>query len=291
MKVERFLGNPILSVSTHPETLDDLPGNINGPSVIRVPDWVKNPLGKYYMYYGHHRGTYIRLAYADYIEGPWFVYAPGVLKMEDAYAIHHIASPDVHIDNDQQIIRMYYHSPIDQPRQQRTRVATSHDGINFSARPEILGAPYLRVLYWDGFYYAVGMPGIFYRSSDPLSGFVEGPTLFGSDQRHVALLKDGDTLNIFHTFVGDEPESILLSRVDVSGDWMSWNASESQVLLKPERSYEGGYKVLEPSKRGPINERVMQLRDPAIFKEDGKIYLFYVVAGEQGIALAKIFNC
>ena len=115
--------------------------------------------------------------------------------------------------------------------------------------------------------------------------------MFGSDQRHVALLKDGDTLNIFHTFVGDEPESILLSRVDVSGDWMSWNASESQVLLKPERSYEGGYKVLEPSKRGPINERVMQLRDPAIFKEDGKIYLFYVVAGEQGIALAKIFNC
>ena len=95
MKIERFLGNPILSVSTHPETIDELPGNINGPSVIKVPEWVKNPLGKYYMYFGHHRGTYIRLAYANSIEGPWFMYEPGVLKMEDAYAFRHIASPDV----------------------------------------------------------------------------------------------------------------------------------------------------------------------------------------------------
>ena len=290
MKIERFLGNPILSVSTHPETIDQLPGNINGPSVIRVPEWVKNPLGKYYMYFGHHRGTYIRLAYANSIEGPWFMYEPGVLKMEDAYAIRHIASPDVHIDDDNKIIRMYYHSPIDQPREQRTRVATSPDGIDFSAKPEILGAPYFRVLFWDDFYYAVGMPGIFYRSANPVSGFVEGPTLFGPDQRHVALFKDGDTLNIFHTFAGDEPENILLSKVDVSPDWMDWHASDAQVVLTPERTYEGGYRELKASSRGPINERVMQLRDPAIFKEEGQIYLFYVIAGEQGIALAKVYD-
>ena len=54
MKIERFIGNPILSVSTHPETIDQLPGNINGPSVIKVPEWVKNPLGKYYMYFGQY---------------------------------------------------------------------------------------------------------------------------------------------------------------------------------------------------------------------------------------------
>jgi len=35
---------------------------------------------------------------------------------------------------------------------------------------------------------------------------------------------------------------------------------------------------------------VMQLRDPAIFKEEGQIYLFYVIAGEQGIALAKVYD-
>ena len=28
--------------------------NINGPSLIKVPDWVENPLGKYYLYFSHH---------------------------------------------------------------------------------------------------------------------------------------------------------------------------------------------------------------------------------------------
>ena len=39
--------------------------NINGPSLIRVPDWVENPLGRYYLYFADHRGSYIRLAVAD----------------------------------------------------------------------------------------------------------------------------------------------------------------------------------------------------------------------------------
>ena len=58
--------------------------NINGPSVISVPSWVKNPLGKYYMYFAHHKGEYIRLAYADSIEGPWRIYQPGSLRVKDS---------------------------------------------------------------------------------------------------------------------------------------------------------------------------------------------------------------
>ena len=30
--------------------------NINGPSLVRVPEWVEDPLGKYYLYFAHHRG-------------------------------------------------------------------------------------------------------------------------------------------------------------------------------------------------------------------------------------------
>ncbi len=33
--------------------------NIAGPSLVRVPDWVENPLGRYYLYFADHRGTYI----------------------------------------------------------------------------------------------------------------------------------------------------------------------------------------------------------------------------------------
>ncbi|NET62179.1 MAG: hypothetical protein F6K47_40550, partial [Symploca sp. SIO2E6] len=32
--------------------------NINGPSLIRVPEWIENPLGRYYLYFAHHQGKY-----------------------------------------------------------------------------------------------------------------------------------------------------------------------------------------------------------------------------------------
>jgi hypothetical protein len=34
---------------------------------------------------------------------------------------------------------------------------------------------------------------------------------------------------------------------------------------------------------------VNQLRDPAIFEEDGRTYLLYAVAGESGIAIAELW--
>ena len=33
---------------------------------------------------------------------------------------------------------------------------------------------------------------------------------------------------------------------------------------------------------------VNQLRDPAIYVEDGRTYLFYAVAGESGIAIGEV---
>ncbi|MBI2946207.1 MAG: hypothetical protein HYY23_01070, partial [Verrucomicrobia bacterium] len=60
-RIERLQGNPII----RPEMLPGKDGNnINGPSLIRVPGWVKSPLGRYYLYFAHHSGQYIRLAYA-----------------------------------------------------------------------------------------------------------------------------------------------------------------------------------------------------------------------------------
>jgi hypothetical protein len=35
---------------------------------------------------------------------------------------------------------------------------------------------------------------------------------------------------------------------------------------------------------GPLHE----LRDPAIYKEDGKTYLLYSIAGESGIGIAEL---
>ena len=44
----------------------------------------------------------------------------------------------------------------------------------------------------------------------------------------------------------------------------------------------------KPSRRGYIDVRVNQLRDPSIYQEDDKTYLLYSVAGESGIAIAEI---
>ena len=79
LKIERLSGNPII----RPAMLPAHDGaNINGPSLIRVPTWIPNPLGNYYLYFAHHGGTYIRLAYADALTGPWTVYKLDTLRLE-----------------------------------------------------------------------------------------------------------------------------------------------------------------------------------------------------------------
>ena len=71
--------------------------NINGPSLIRVPDWVEQPLGRYYLYFAHRDGRYIRRACRDDLLGPWATYRDGVLPLRDALFAGHVASTDVHV--------------------------------------------------------------------------------------------------------------------------------------------------------------------------------------------------
>ena len=66
VRATRLPRNPLITV----ETSASLRGNVNGPTVIGVPDWVERPLGRYYMYFANHMGEFIRLAYADAVTGP-----------------------------------------------------------------------------------------------------------------------------------------------------------------------------------------------------------------------------
>jgi hypothetical protein len=317
-RVRRLLDAPIVTPETHPS----LGPNIQGPSLIRVPDWVPEPLGRYYLYFADHKGRYIRLAFADELAGPWTVHPPGSLQLADSgfptdpppvppgalakvrallartgvelphdleseLTWPHIASPDVHVDSRERRIVMYFHG-LERFAQQATRVATSRDGLRFEARPEILGRPYFRVFQHAGARYALAMPGQLYRSETGLTHFEPGPRLFADDMRHSALLLRGDQLHVFWTRVGDAPERILLSRIDVSGPWETWREGEAVEVLRPERPWEGADAPLEPSIRSVAYGRVNQLRDPAIFEEEGRTWLLYAVAGESGIAIAEL---
>jgi hypothetical protein len=318
VRVERLLDGPIISPDLHPS----IGVNIQGPSLIRVPDWIDGQLGDYYLYFADHKGRYIRLAYADDLLGPWRIHLPGSLQLEQSRFLTeppestpeqvvqfearlkrngvaiahdllleittpHIASPDVHVDTRERRIVMYFHG-LDAVGTQVTRVAVSHNGIDFSAQPEILGRPYMRVFQHDGMTYALTMPGQFYRSKDGMRGFEPGQILFNPDMRHSAVMKRAGELWVFWTRVGEAPERILLSRIDLTDDWHGWKDNAPVEILRPERSWEGADAPLVPSVRSTAYGTVNQLRDPAIFAEGGRIYLLYAIAGESGIAIAEV---
>lgn len=289
IRVERSDANPLIDFSSSP-TLGE---NINGPSVIRVPSWIKNPLGKYYMYFAHHQGKYIRLAYAEALEGPWEIYEPGTLHLDQAKSFkHHIASPDIFIDHEKQELRMYFHGPVPQHKNQATGIAYSKDGIHFTPSKVQLGDAYFRVFKWEDAFYAVAKDantgwGALLRSEDGKSPFEKRPE-FIKLIRHCALLLIDDTLIVFYSRKGDAPERILASTVHLAGDWPSWKESEPIEVIRPEEVWEGSLHPNIPSEYSSAIH-VNQLRDPGIFVEDGRIYLFYSYAGEMGIAMAELF--
>lgn len=289
MRVLRLGDGPIVPHNEHTDAV--IGSNINGPSLIRVPDWLPHPLGRYYLYFAHHVGPTIRLAYADDLRGPWQIHAPGTLQLADAHFIDHIASPDVQVDDETHEIRLYYHGLLEHDgHKQASRVALSRDGLHFTALAEIIGPPYVRAFRWQGMLYTLGMPGIFSRSANGLSGFERGPTLFTRDFRHCAVQLRGDLLRVFYTDVGEAPERIMLAEIALNQDWQQWQACLLGTVLEPEEPWEGADLPLEPSRRGAIMQRVRQLRDPAVFEEDGHTYLLYSVAGEHGIAIAELLD-
>lgn len=277
--------------------------NINGASLIKVPEWVENPLGKYYLYFAHHNGEFIRMAYSDDLFGGWIAYQAGTLHLNQTPCIGHIASPDVHILPDEQKIRMYFHGPIPPENDtmshlaqehpitghQRTFIASSSDGIHFTVDHDtVLGTSYFRVWQWHGTWYAIGMPGMVYRSHDGGSTFEIGKTLFSEDFRHAAVALDGDTLKVYYSIVGENPERIRLSTIELADNWNTWQASPPVDVLRPVEDWEGATEPLVPSVRGWAQAPVHQLRDPAIYEEADKRYLLYSFAGEQGIGITQL---
>jgi len=351
LSVQRLSDGPIIDTAMSPRltTLAEEQGynNINGPSLIRVPDWVENPLGNYYLYFSHHKGDFIRLAYADTVEGPWSIYEPGALALKksgfpsesiprlslgeglaelwNAVSIYlfrdsvlavyqavvtdqeirkqrgiaasqtlkaHIASPEVVIDGANQQIVMFFHGQRDS-LSQVSGVATSTNGLEFTASEKKLGAVYLRSFVYKDQYYFLAAPGILYRSDELLGDYEpRGKSLFGNNTRHSAVLLQGDLLTVVWSRVGDAPERLLVSTVSLSSsDWDDWVPTYPTELLRGEQPWEGSELPVQSSLRGETNEPINDLRDPDIFVDvDGQVYLVYVAAGEQSIGVVGLSN-
>ena len=319
--VTRFATNPLVTVKSSPT----LGGNVNGPTVIRVPGWVERPLGRYYMYFANHRDMYIRLAYADAVTGPWTIHEPGVWHVRDSALFRpqpdsarfggfntHFASPEVFIDTANRRIVLWAHGwytngehwPTEPKAAQQwanekgygqfTQGAISSDGVRFTAQPAITKESYIRVFQRAGALYGMARLGVLIRADNPLASFTVGPnafrnTTYGSNRvRHVALLPRGDRLLVFFTAIGDAPERMFMSTIDMTTPWTDWRVSAPLDVIQPNMDYECGNLPPTPSAVGDIFEPARQIRDPHVLEDEGKTYLFYVICGEQGVAGAEL---
>ena len=104
----------------------------------------------------------------------------------------------------------------------------------------------------------------------------QGPQLFGPSMRRSAVIVLDGELHVFWTRVGDAPDSILHSTIDVTGDWGEWGASEPTVVLRPEHLWEGADAPIEPSRRSVAPGHVNQLRDPCVFVDEDRTALVAV---------------
>jgi hypothetical protein len=348
--------NPIITESMFAAFGSTTDGaNIDGPSIIRVPDWISPSnrpaaTANYYLYFANHEGTYIRMAWAAELEGPWTLFnvgknntesvGQGVLDLNlggnNTISIgngivikSHVASPDVHVDDINQQIVMYFHCRVDvngTKLNQKSLVATSADGLNFNMpveggqpghgiMPVILGESYFRVFSYAGGLYALSGGGNVYQAPNatepwsPPAGFDfrnELWTRFGSQSpfqrdldsaglrrlavRHTAVRVVGDTLEVFYTRKGDAPERVFYSTIDLSvGSPAKWDPTYPPVeILRPEEIWEGVNDPLTASIDGMAPENVNQLRDPALYEENGQLYLFYTGRGEDAIGLVRL---
>ncbi len=279
-----------------------LPGaegtSINGPSLIKLPEWVPDPLGAYYLYFAHHKGDYIRLAVADSVTGPWRIHSPGTLSLGACpFLDRHIASPDVHVDAEERRMIMYFHGPSRSEAKQQTFVATSRDGVVFDPIPDPIGRSYARMFRHDGWCYGlIGTGRVeLCRSRDGITNFEIGPAIFpkrsegSASTRHVAVQKvSEDRLLVFFTCKGEKPERVMLGYIDLTSDWSSWEVRGAGELIRPRKAYEGARLPLRRSRQGMANGPQNELRDPGIYEENGRTWLLYAIAGESGIALAEL---
>jgi hypothetical protein len=213
--VTRTGQGPLISPATHP----NISSNITMPSVLRAPDALATEagLGRYWMYFAAHDGHYIRLATADALAGPWTTYAAGTLKdTEVAPFSNTISSPDVFVLPSGRV-RMYF-STDSYPgsTEQWTGVAESDDGIHFAlASTQNIAKYYLRVFAWNSVVCGLAKgwstaPAELGASPDGIARFAPIKTMNGGSIRHMAVLRDGNTLLVFYSVIGDAPERILL---------------------------------------------------------------------------------
>jgi len=297
MQAQRALKGPMISPDTPGWDEQAVGFNINGPSLIRVPDWIPDPLGRYYLYFAHHQSRTIRLAHADELTGSWTIHTPGALSLDQTPFTGHIASPDVHVDpSGADRLIMIYHGcgGVALPRlvEQPAAVASSRDGLNWTHENVLPVESYLRAFSLAGRSLGVAKQGRLYEAEPGGFDFHKRIGCLDVSGRHWAVHVEDDRADFFYSRFGDAPEHILhfsVRGVDGPDGLENWHRAERRSILRPRHAWEGADRPITASRLGASHEPVHELRDPAVFQDaDGERYLVYSLAGETGLGLATL---
>ena len=283
---------------------DNFKSNICNPCLIEVPDWCDHKIGKYYLYYADHKGKYIKLAYSDNLYGNWKVKNEGVLNIDKfSDAINHIASPEIFIDNLNKEIILYTHSHSKSNQGQWTYASKSSDALNFEVVNNIPLAPfYFRIFKYNNYFYGITKGGGLWKSKNLFNKFEQRQNLFYRNRsletlhnydgaiRHLCIIIENNTLIIFYSKIGDKPEKIYFSQLDLKIQDKNWFFDFEEELLRPKFNFEGADIKLKKSEPGDATEPENALRDPHVAKILNNYVLTYCVKGEFGIAIAELYK-
>lgn len=256
--------------------MDDVAdNNINGVTIIPHQD-------KLLMFYAHHRGSMIRKATMKSYDTVDEAHLESI-SVSDVNLRFHIASPDIYYDPIKDLYTMYYHGDIE-GGQQFTYRSNTKDFETWNHHPEIVGHFYFRRFGRYAIAKKNNDGGIIYElSSDSKERWIEKMHLI-PNMRHAYPYVENGVLHLFYTRVGDIVEHIRVRVINME----NWEQIDDYELMRPKETWEGAdYKKIE-SKFGKAHGRQNQLRDPFVLEYNDKIYLYYIYAGESGIAVANL---
>ena len=275
--------------------------NINGPTVVEAEFPLFSKLRLYLMYFGDHKGKYIKVAWAFSPMGPFRpVPLVRLLLLRDRFGERkgHVASPEVRKLGGKRYI--FSHSPSRhfRPGKQITYVSRLRLGI-FCSRPKPMDLPsYARFFPLNGDMHAITNGADVFKL-DPESFEIRQLTVDKSRLlvpeskdaveriRHPQVLGSFGRTLCFYTRVGDAPERVFASILEAKNP-QEIVFSAPIELLRPHEDYEGAGHHIEPSKSGISRRPENALRDPFVAEFGSQHFLYYSTAGEKGIACAEL---
>ena len=179
------------------------------------------------------------------------------------------------------------------------------DGLHFTPQAPLLGSPYFRATRLEGVIYLSMWEGRLGRMTSwegpvelapPIhEGYHLPPHVSGSDSgqpgrqiRHGHIFAHDGRIHMTFSRIGDAPERCLHCEVVPADDWADWRFGPVCDLLHPTPGWEGGDLPMRPWIMGTAWGRLHELRDPALFTDNGQVYMAYSGGAESGLGIARV---